>query len=612
MWKLLFVFPAVFLSFVFLQMGLSASPPPIRIMPLGDSITEGWPVPGGYRAPLYRLLTDAGYNVDFVGTLTNNPSSDLADPDHEGHYGWRIDHIDGIIDAALDEVADPDIILLLLGTNDYTQSSQTNNAVQRLENLVVKMATNRPYARIVVANLLVRGEPYDTQIQTSFNPYLPNMAQSEYALGREVYFDDIRSAVPLEDLPDQLHPDATGYAKMATNWFGVITNLFSPEGSKSAPAIARAFGSGPANVTVVFSKPIADESAIPDNFNLDGGLSVTHAALDPATRREVTLTTSLQQPFTTYSVTVNGVRDRTAAQLEISSNSTASFNSVPSPGAGSKIAEASRYKLVYSLDIPDAPNYADGLAYTPDHRAEVSRFSRIAYFLELQPTNGASEFVWVSMDAFTTDVNLIGVPTVASGAFFQQPITNMNIQSSVPGIVAGTNLSGGNIEFWPQNYGLKNSANVPNAVDNIYDWGDSPYPGNYGSMQVHNHDARQVIFAFNRWGGYGGIADLGIGNNPFGESDWTFAGNASSYVIKTLQVFVLPTPNITRNYFEAPSQFSLNWDALSGSHYSVFKKLALDSSTWTKIGELTATSNRAAFIDSHASNTGSFYRISSP
>ena len=235
MWMRLYFCLSIFMPLAMFPMDLPASPPPIRILPLGDSITEGWPVRGGYRTPLYRLLTNAGYNVDFVGTLTNNGSSDLPDLDHEGHYGWRIDHIDGIIDAALDEVADPDIILLLLGTNDYSQNSQLATAVQRLENLVVKIATNRPYAKIIVANLLVRGEPYNSKIQTNFNSYLPGMAHREHALGREVYFDDIRSAVPLEDLPDQLHPDATGYAKMATNWFSVITNLFRacPTGEKA-------------------------------------------------------------------------------------------------------------------------------------------------------------------------------------------------------------------------------------------------------------------------------------------------------------------------------------------------------------------------------------------
>jgi hypothetical protein len=43
-------------------------PPPLRILPLGDSITYGSSVAGGYRLPLYTALTALGYNVDFVGS----------------------------------------------------------------------------------------------------------------------------------------------------------------------------------------------------------------------------------------------------------------------------------------------------------------------------------------------------------------------------------------------------------------------------------------------------------------------------------------------------------------------------------------------------------------
>ena len=41
-------------------------PPPIRILPIGDSLTYGEFVEGGYRLPLFQLLTNAGYSVDFV------------------------------------------------------------------------------------------------------------------------------------------------------------------------------------------------------------------------------------------------------------------------------------------------------------------------------------------------------------------------------------------------------------------------------------------------------------------------------------------------------------------------------------------------------------------
>ncbi|MCX6928550.1 MAG: GDSL-type esterase/lipase family protein, partial [Verrucomicrobia bacterium] len=542
----MFKFPllgfGLFLLAATVQAGLPTAPP-IRIMPVGDSITDGAGAPGGYRLPLYQILTNAGFNVDFVGTLTDNGAPGLPDPDHEGHSGWRIDQIDSIILGVFDKVADPDVILLLIGTNDYGQGYDTANAINRLEALVIKMATNRPYAKIIVANLLVRGEPYNTQIQTTFNPYIPALVQRQRAAGHEVYFTDLRSAVPLSDMPDQLHPNALGYAKMATNWFGAITNLFSPEGSTNRPAVSQAYGGpGLTNATVVFSKPVADNSATAANFSISGSVSVLGAVLDTA-KRQVTLTTTPQLPSTLYTLTINGVTDRTTAQLQIVPGTSVVFKSPPGRGAVANVAEAIDYSLVYSLDIPNQPNYASGVVYDIDQRTNVSGFSRIAYYLEFHRSGSAAlNYLWVSMDAFTTNINLIGVPTLSSGAFFQQSVANMKVDSSVAGIITGSGLSGGNIEFWPSNSSPINSAHVPKAKDAAYDWGDSPSPGNYGCMQVHNHDSNQVLFAFNGWGGAGGIADLGVGNGIGNYLDWMFAKNATNYTVKTLQVYVLPTP----------------------------------------------------------------------
>src|SRR4051812_20494993 len=68
----------------------------VRVMPLGDSITEGTQVPGGYRIGLWQRLAAGGYRVDYVGSQFNGPAG-LADHDHEGHPGWRIDQIDANI-----------------------------------------------------------------------------------------------------------------------------------------------------------------------------------------------------------------------------------------------------------------------------------------------------------------------------------------------------------------------------------------------------------------------------------------------------------------------------------------------------------------------------------
>ena len=91
-------------------------------------------------------------------------------------------------------------------------------------------------------------------------------------------------------------------------------------------------------------------------------------------------------------------------------------------------------------------------------------------------------------------------------------------------------------------YNAANSANAPNASSQAYDFGDDPAEPaeGYGSMQVHNHDAKQTLFAINHWQA-GQRADLGLGNQPGQpgkQPDWTFAGNASFYATKRLRILV--------------------------------------------------------------------------
>ncbi len=204
------------------------------------------------------------------------------------------------------------------------------------------------------------------------------------------------------------------------------------------------------------------------------------------------------------------------------------------------VDEAKDYKLVYAFDVAKA---AGTINYDEDNRDKIAGpFDRIAYFLELQTPGESTEYVYVSMDAFTDDLGKIGVPALATKAKFQQKVSNMNVVSNVEAIVTGTGLTGGNIEFWPHNYGPPNGAAVPNASATVWDFGDQPGdPENgYGCMQVHNYEAKQTIFAINHWAAGGGT-DVGIGNSDGDTRDWTFAANAGNYHVKKLRVLVRPT-----------------------------------------------------------------------
>ena len=60
----------------------------LRIMPLGDSITHGATVPGGYRIRLWDRFVTHGAAVDLVGSQINGPVT--LDGNHEGHPGKAI------------------------------------------------------------------------------------------------------------------------------------------------------------------------------------------------------------------------------------------------------------------------------------------------------------------------------------------------------------------------------------------------------------------------------------------------------------------------------------------------------------------------------------------
>lgn len=309
-----------------------AQTPPVRIMPLGDSLTSGVSnvtVPGGYRNRLYTLLTSAGYNVDFVGTKTDASNPTLPDKDHQGNGGSRIEELDANLGGWLNSVEDPDVILLLAGTNDFSQNFNLGSAQTRLANLIANAATKRPFAKIIVSSLPLRTDsPSIEAQQVAFNAAIPGIVSNQVSLGRAVSYVDMHAAWTAGDLDDGVHPTQAGYNKMADVWLPGITNAITPLGTLGTPpAIVR---TGPPtdlqHLTVRFSKPLADSAATLANFSLNGGLTISQASLDAATKRIITLTTSSQTPGTLYTLAVSNVKDRTAQQNTIASGSTVAFS----------------------------------------------------------------------------------------------------------------------------------------------------------------------------------------------------------------------------------------------------------------------------------------------
>jgi lysophospholipase L1-like esterase len=209
-------------------------PPPtnetIRIMPLGDSITQG-DSNGGYRQKLYLDLTDAGFSIDFVGSLSSPSSPNPSfDTDHEGHSGWHANQIEDNVYQWL--VNNPtDIVLLHIGTNDITYGDQNVSEVEGILDEIDRYEINyNQSVTVLLARIILRTDNLVLNETTKdFNNAVVVMAQTRIANGDDIIIVDMENALTYpDDMNDGEHPNAVGYEKMADTWLGALLPILTP------------------------------------------------------------------------------------------------------------------------------------------------------------------------------------------------------------------------------------------------------------------------------------------------------------------------------------------------------------------------------------------------
>jgi lysophospholipase L1-like esterase len=188
-------------------------------MPLGDSITYGEIDPGygGYRHLLGQLLTADGYSFEFVGSQQSGIGI-TPDPNNEGHPGWTIPQIkDGIDTMGWLETYQPDLILLHIGTNDIYKGDPAS-APDHLSALLADILRRLPRVRIIVAQIInYRSGP--DGLHTTFNSTIPGIVAFE---GPRVTMVNMQDILSPGDYADDLHPNNSGYDKMARAWEAAI------------------------------------------------------------------------------------------------------------------------------------------------------------------------------------------------------------------------------------------------------------------------------------------------------------------------------------------------------------------------------------------------------
>ncbi|MFD9740525.1 ricin-type beta-trefoil lectin domain protein [Umezawaea sp. NPDC059074] len=216
----------------------------VRVMPLGDSITDGFNVPGGYRINLWQRMAAAGQTVDFVGSGFNGPAN-LGDHDHEGHSGWRIDQLDANIVGWLQTSA-PRTILLHIGTNDMNQNYDIANAPARLSALIDKIRLNAPAVELFVAQITPESDAtLESRVQ-AYNAAVPGIVAQK---GPRTHLVDMHSAITTADLADGVHPNAAGYDKMGARWHSAL---------QSVPGSLTPIATPPVGTEVLLANPQAN------------------------------------------------------------------------------------------------------------------------------------------------------------------------------------------------------------------------------------------------------------------------------------------------------------------------------------------------------------------
>jgi len=227
---------------------------PTKIMPVGDSITEGKYTQGGYRKPLQDLLKANGYTVTFVGKEDNGePANDtgfskgMDNPNHEGYGSARIGmllnggttekHTALPIKTSMAN-NDPDVVLVMLGTNDVFGITPTAKMQAALDKLVSTIFEAKPGVTVVLASIppILKVPERNTDVD-AYNAVIPQIVQEQKALNHKIEFADIHSvfAGPADLNGDKVHPSPAGYKKMAALWYSTLTGQSTPDASSTHP-----------------------------------------------------------------------------------------------------------------------------------------------------------------------------------------------------------------------------------------------------------------------------------------------------------------------------------------------------------------------------------------
>lgn len=260
---------------------------PVRILLLGDSVTQGSVGDWTWRYRLWEHFAGAGVAVDFVG-----PESDLLDradgsyghheyvdptfdQDHAAHWGNALG-LPAFSVADLVSTYQPDVVVELLGVNDFNGrlKASVDLVDQELGQLVDDARGQKSDVSVVLGAL---GSEWIRNVAT-FNSQLPALAAQLDSPESRVVAAEPPHLVQGVDTYEFVHPSATGEVKVAANIADALATigigpmaarplLFVPNGPRDPATLMVTPGDGRA--TLAWSLPLGADRIYVEQRDLD-------------------------------------------------------------------------------------------------------------------------------------------------------------------------------------------------------------------------------------------------------------------------------------------------------------------------------------------------------
>lgn len=247
----------------------SESDNPIKIMCIGDSITDGYGTAGSYRKFLYNGLTKKGYTIDMVGSKSGwstlyideeTGESFEYDDDNTGYSAYTIKSYGGRngIYETLKETdclsQKPDIVILQIGTNNVIDKHDPKENSDDYDILLDYILENIPSTSMLFITTIPDLDPNRSDVYTWFSNYrhsddwksiftddqvekmvkiflnnynsdITSKANKRKEDGQNIRAADVNSAITDVEtqLKDGVHPNDIGYKAMGDYWTKIIS-----------------------------------------------------------------------------------------------------------------------------------------------------------------------------------------------------------------------------------------------------------------------------------------------------------------------------------------------------------------------------------------------------